>query len=339
MAAARKPWPVQLQTTVVDLARNFDGEFGVYVKHLRTGVKYTYNSATPFYLASVVKFPIMVTIFDGLNRGEWALAEPLEFSESDRRDGSAVLGNAAAGQKYSMMELLDMMMNYSDNSATDLLVKRMGTEAINNTLRKLELHDFREITGMLDVRRRIYGLVDAEAEKLSPEQIREIAEDKSLRKKGQALAKVLGKKPAYSSEQMQEAFDTYYATEVNSAPLDAIGELLERLGTGQLISPQASSAMLEIMKACKTGVHRVRAGLPDTTVFAHKTGTQHQRICDVGIFYLRDDDPVIAAICVKEFSSQSNAEKIMAKIGSELYSLLEKANRQDMASREVTSQP
>jgi hypothetical protein len=103
--------------------------------------------------------------------------------------------------------------------------------------------------------------------------------------------------------------------------MEAVGELLERLATGRLISPAASQAMIETLLGTITGQSRIPARLPAQVPVAHKTGTQYQRICDLGIIYVSDDRPVVMAACTKG-GTKKRSEEFISVVARRVYDLL-----------------
>jgi beta-lactamase class A len=309
---------------MVTAARSFPGELGLYVEDLSTGDRYTYNAATPFYLASVVKLVVMVAAFRQIEAGELRIDERIDLSTDDIRDGTAMADRVRVDAQVQVEELLQLMMQLSDNTATDLLLKRLGTDLVNATPTALGVNGFRPITTMLDVRRRVYAQLDPRGRQLSPGQIVRVRQNKGLRRRAAALTELWDVKPPFAARDLNEAFERYYATQVNSAPLEAVGALLARLGREQLVSPAASKAMLDLMSGCVTGRQRLRSDLPPGAVLAHKTGTQRHQACDVGIMML-PNRRVVVAMCAKEFGELVSAERLMARIGRRIYELLDAA--------------
>lgn len=325
LGAAEPPeavtWPVALQTEVVKLARSFEGELAVYVKDLPSGVRYTYNAATPMYLASVVKLPMLVALYDRLARGELRLDDELVVTSADLRDGSPVV-NDHEGESLTVARLAELMMMRSDNGATDLLVERIGLSSINEVLAGLGVPGFRPLTSLIDVRRQVYGNLHPDGATLSAAQYIELRDVRPLGQRGKLLARMLGLAKGFSAREVERAFERYYATQLNSAPLEAVGQLLEAMVQGRVVSPEASAEMLALMRRCETGAKRLRGELPAEVAVAHKTGTQHRRICDVGVMYLAEDHPVVIAVCVKDFGPLAPAERVIARVARSTYDLL-----------------
>lgn len=322
-AWAQPPWPVSLQAEVTREARKFDGEICVYIKEIATGERYTHNAATPIYLASGIKIMVLITVFEEISQGRTGWSEQLEFGEEDIRDGAYELLPRRVGEKFSVEQLVAWMMEKSDNAATDLLIKRVGIQAVNTAAQKYGGSEFCWITSMLDVRRNIYEQIDQRAALLTNLQIAELAGKRPLGRRARHLGKLIGeKKRRFTSGDLWKAFQAYYDSGLNSAPLDAMGQLLEKIERGEVVSPEASMQMLEIMKRCRTGKRRIRAGLPDQVTLAHKTGTQMKRICDLGIMYMPDEQPVVFAVCLKDFSSRRKAEALVARLAKKTADLL-----------------
>jgi beta-lactamase class A len=322
-AAAQPPWPVSLQAEVTREARKFKGEICIYVKEISTGERYTHNAATPVYLASGIKIMVLITVFEEIEAGRLQWAEEIEFTKEDIRDGAYKLLPKHVGKRFSVEELVGMMMEKSDNAATDLLIKRVGIEKVNAAVQKYGGQDFCWITSMLDVRRNIYEHIDQRAAQLTNLQILELAKKRPFNRRARHLGKLIGeKKKRYTSRDLWKAFEAYYHSGLNSAPIDAIGKLLEKLVHGEVVSEEASAQIIEIMKRCQTGKRRIIAGLPKNVVLAHKTGTQLKRICDLGIMYLPDEQPVIFAVSLMDFPSRRRAEALVARLAKKAAELL-----------------
>lgn len=316
-------WPADLQTDITGIYRWFNGEIGLYVKDLSTGVRYTHNSATPMYIASGVKLAVMVEVFRQLGAKQLSLDEELIYGADDVRDGAPVMGHLRIGTPVSIKLLVDAMITQSDNAATDMIMQRIGVPSVSKGLVKEGIFGFGHITTLLDVRKLVYKEVDPRVSTLQPAEFMAIglAEnmDARLSKLSELLKEPLGH---FTAGDIERAFKTYYRTGYNSAPLDAMGVLLERLARGKLVSAEASKQMIDIMLKTQTGTRRVRAGLPPSVPLAHKTGTQYRRICDFGIFWMTPERPVVLAACVKGGQTRKRAEEVIAFMTQRTFALL-----------------
>jgi beta-lactamase class A len=304
-------WPVALETEVVRFARGFDGELAFYVKDLSDGSVYSYNGETPFYLASVVKIAVLREVYRQLDAGRLALDELLTLSAEAVRDGSGLAKSSALGARFSVSELLKRMIHQSDNAAADLLIERVGLDRINAALDAMG--GFGEVTSMLTVRHLVYGRLSPKALSLTPGQIFELAQINPLEERARALGKAIGEHQL-SGRDLARAFEAYYADLLNSASMSAVVRLLESLHRCEGLSASSCRAIIETLKHCETGEARLKAQLPPGLAFAHKTGTQHRRICDVGLLYL-PGKPIAIAACAKDFQSMRAAEVLFAQLG------------------------
>jgi beta-lactamase class A len=281
-------------------------------------VRYTYNAATPMYLASTVKIFFLIELLRQAEAGQLDLDEPQTLAEEDFRDGSEHLGHKKPGDSFTLRELMHFMMHVSDNTATDLILRRVGIENVNNGL--LE-HGYavNELTPMLDVRRNVFRMVAPEADALSPENVRAVQEQSSQSRRISVLNDLLKPAKRWRSGDLHRAWMGYYAEGKNSAPMEVMGAVLEDLVRGRVLGPKVAREALTLMMGCKTGKNRLRKSLPPSAVLAHKTGTQYLRVCNSGVLFVTPDRPVVIAACTKDFPTTARAESLLAGIGSAVY--------------------
>lgn len=321
---AKKPflpvWPVELQRDVMKAARRHSGEFAMYVKDLDSGVRYTFNAATPMYLASGIKILVMAALMKKLEAKEVSLSNELIYGPEDLRDGSPMLSYLREGTAVSIEILLEAMIQQSDNAATDMLIKHIGINAVRDLMTEEDLNGFGPVTTLLEVRRLVWQGIDRRTKSFTPRQIFDLRMtqplDARLVKLTEMLDEPFGK---YSLPDYYRAYEEYYARGYNSASMEKMGELLERIVTERLVSPSASRQMLKILRGTQTGVNRIRAGLPAYVELAHKTGTQFRRTCDFAVFFMPRGGPVIMAVAVKAGRMRTAREALMARLAERTY--------------------
>jgi beta-lactamase class A len=227
-----------------------------------------------------------------------------------------------AGSRFSIRELLKFMIGVSDNAASDMLARRVGVHNIEHGLRALGFEGFTRITTLIDVRRGVFREVDVHADDLTPLQIRDLRWTVGWHAQAAKLTQVLGRPPGtYSKDLLLAAYDRYYATETNCARLDTVAAILERLWRRELISPEASEAMIALLSDVNTSRARLLGRLPPGTKVAHKTGSQYERICDLGIITLPDQHPLILTACLRGGNDRNLAEATLAEIARHAYDL------------------
>lgn len=121
-----------LQHELDALAQPFEGVVGVYVEHFASGETAAIRADEPFPTASLVKVPILIGVFDRLERHELEWRKPLEWEKRRLYPGEDVLGRFEEGAPVNLAELVTFMCTFSDNSAS-LWCQELagGGEAIN----------------------------------------------------------------------------------------------------------------------------------------------------------------------------------------------------------------
>ena len=128
---------VKLNTMVADLAKNFNGDVGIYVKSLKTGKIASYNADTIFPTASMIKVPITCGVFDKIEKGELKYKTELIYKDSLLYAGEDILGSFKHGEKIWLAKVLMLMITTSDNTASLWSQSLAGTGvAINQLMEK-----------------------------------------------------------------------------------------------------------------------------------------------------------------------------------------------------------
>ncbi|HXH07140.1 MAG TPA: serine hydrolase [Vicinamibacterales bacterium] len=146
IAAAARPAeppgpPGALQAAVEGAARRLDGTIGVYAKHLRTGEEIAVDADRRFPTASVIKVAVMVEAFHQLAQGRLARDDRVRLDEAAKVGGTGVLRELDDGLEPTIGDLIRLMIVVSDNTATNLLLERVGTRHVNA---RMEAYGLRE---------------------------------------------------------------------------------------------------------------------------------------------------------------------------------------------------
>jgi len=105
----------------------------------------------------------------------------------------------------------------------------------------------------------------------------------------------------------------------NASTPRAMLALLAAIDRGGALSPQSRAVLLDTMTRTSTGKNRMRAGLPDGTVFAHKTGTLQGVTDDVGIIRLPDGRHLALAIFITGPEGHTPHATMIAQVTRALY--------------------
>lgn len=110
----------------------FEGDAGVYVRHLGDGRTAGVRSDEAFPTASMVKVPILIGVFAKLETGELEYKKPLVWEARRKYDDHDLLARFQDGAKVEIAELVTLMSTFSDNTASLWLQELAGGgETIN----------------------------------------------------------------------------------------------------------------------------------------------------------------------------------------------------------------
>src|SRR5262245_14411526 len=101
------------------------------------GRRWSRHGDRRFRAASVVKIPLMIEVYRRMEAGTLRLDETQALTDADRAAGSGVLLHLHAGLAPSVEDLVYLTMSISDNTATNLLIRRVGMPAVNGVMHSL----------------------------------------------------------------------------------------------------------------------------------------------------------------------------------------------------------
>ena len=134
------PAPLQsLRSGLHHLVTRLPGSAGAEVLDLSTGLRVSYNASRPMPAASTIKVPVMVEVFRQLEKGRFDLNHRMTLLYRDKDWGSGDLSDASVGSTYTVDDLLSRMIDVSDNTATNMLIRLVGRRSINSEMIALGL--------------------------------------------------------------------------------------------------------------------------------------------------------------------------------------------------------
>ncbi|OGX14816.1 MAG: hypothetical protein A2166_05895 [Omnitrophica WOR_2 bacterium RBG_13_41_10] len=136
---------------------SFNGKPGSTIKDLSNNWQIKINPNGSFPAASLVKIPIMAACFYAVNEGRLKLDENLQLRTKDKVLGSGNLKNLASGRLFSIQQLLEIMITESDNTATNMLIERIGFDYLNDCFKKIGLKNTNISRKMMDFKSRRHG--------------------------------------------------------------------------------------------------------------------------------------------------------------------------------------
>src|SRR5690349_24521520 len=133
----------KLARAVEEIAAELGGRMAVAARHLRRGWALDLNAGERFPSASVIKVAILVELLARADEGDCNLSETLPLQDAEKVPGSGVLSMLHAGIDLSLEDLAHLMITVSDNTASNMLIGRLGCDRINGRLEALGLRQTR----------------------------------------------------------------------------------------------------------------------------------------------------------------------------------------------------
>ncbi len=300
----RPPGLSRARAAVAGIVKASDGTVGMAVKHMESGGGFAVNGDVFFPLASVVKLPILTEVMAEIAEGRFGLAEEWGLGPEDQfYEGSLLSDLKAPGIRLSVENLINMMMWLSDNTATDVLLRKVGIDSVNARMRSFGIEDIRvgrtirEL--LLD-----YFIGDSRKYASTPkDEFARLYERTAVEDPG-ALAKA---RADFARDPADQA-----------TPL-AVNALLEKIFRKEVLDPGSCARILEVMAGCQTGSRRIRGLLPRGTYVAHKTGTIGGTVNDCGIIELPGGAGHLALSVLSKDADPDRAEDTIALIAKTVY--------------------
>jgi beta-lactamase class A len=281
-----------LDSAFAAIERESGGELGVTAVVVEGGRTVAYRDGEAFPMASTYKLPIALAVLARVDSGRISLDDSVRLTPADHRLGPSPVteGLPAGGGAVTARRLLESMMTFSDNTATDALMRLVGgPAAVQAHLRS------RGIEGMRIDRYEGQVYLDYNGVVRPPP---------AAESTPQALQRAIDAVP---QAEKQAARERFWADPRDTTTPDAMAALLAQLQRGEGISPASRAFLLDAMRRSPTGTRRIRAGVPRGTDVADKTGTLGRTTNDVGIFTLPDGSHVAIAVLVRG-STLANAQ-------------------------------
>ena len=95
----------------------------------------------PLIAASMIKLIVLATFLDAVDQGTLSMEEPYVIQSEDIVGGTGSVQSAGAGASYTLAELARLMISESDNVAANVLINRLGMDAVNAEAEKLGLEN------------------------------------------------------------------------------------------------------------------------------------------------------------------------------------------------------
>ena len=311
----KTPFMTTSRTPVLDVKRlNRDlralaerarpGALGFGVMNLESGQMWTLNGERRFPMQSVFKAALGAAALAEVDGGRLALSEAIAIDANQLSPPYSPIAEAWPGRtSYTADELLVAAVIDSDNTAADVLMKRIGGPgAVTAWLQGRKVDEVRIDRYEREVQPEAHGMA-------------------SFRPawKGDAFTAV---RLSIAPERRREAMAAYLRDPRDTATPRGMLGFLAKLDAGELLSAASSRRLVAMMRQSPRGAERLKAGFPKGSSFAHKTGSSGTDLGltlaynDVGILTLADHRSYAVAAFLSGSSADETARNtLLADVG------------------------
>jgi beta-lactamase class A len=280
--------PRYLAGRIDELGRTFDGQVGIAVRSVNDGWSTGWQENGYYPQQSVSKLWVSITALDAVDRGKIRLTDKVTLTRGDLTLFHQPIAAKIAGGPYTttLDDLMFKAITTSDNTANDKLMRSIGgAKAVRAMIAAKGLGAIRFYDGERALQSKIAGLIWSPSYSIGS----------AFWDARNALPYALRK----------AAFDRYVADPYDGAAPSAIVNALAALKRGELLSPQSTRRLLDIMGNTKTGANRLKGGLAPGWTLSHKTGTGQELggkqagYNDIGILTAPDGRSYSVAVMIK----------------------------------------
>lgn len=116
------------------------GQVSVAIEHLESGISYRRDADRPMPTASLIKLAVMAEAYQQAAEGKLDLNQMVQLRDQDKVPGSGLLTrHFSDGASISVKDAIRLMIAFSDNTATNLVLDQIGLESTRQRMRKWNL--------------------------------------------------------------------------------------------------------------------------------------------------------------------------------------------------------
>lgn len=135
--------PQTLDDKIQNAIKDFSGKVWIYAKNLDTGKDYALRADEQVRTASTIKLAIMTEVFHQVAQGKLHWNDEIVLTKEKKQGGSGILFEFSDNTKIDLQTALHLMIVVSDNTATNLVLDKVGADNVNNFVDSLGLHQTR----------------------------------------------------------------------------------------------------------------------------------------------------------------------------------------------------
>lgn len=127
----------ELRNTFLNITKGYSGQGYVYFSYLNNGAWVGIRERDMITAASTVKVPLAMAVYKGIEDGKFTGDEEYVIQEEDLNAAFGNLYKGGVGQVVTLKELVKVLLEYSDNTASNAIVDIFKRVGIDNPLEKV----------------------------------------------------------------------------------------------------------------------------------------------------------------------------------------------------------
>ena len=319
------PELAKLRAEIVKTSKEVKGQMGFYMKHIESDKSIAIEADKIFPLGSVFKLAVMLETFRQADAGMLSLDERIELETRHYCIGEGLLQYLQPGLKPTIRDLIALMVIATDNTASEMLWKRIGIQRVNMLIRELGLAKtsiyipYRESFLMSmgygpykdlsipEAARRWKNLSDMERMKALNETEREAANltIEEFRKKYESIYGIKAQLRMKTQRIYDEVFD-------NVGTPREIGVLLEKVVKHEAVSPESSETILSLLMRQESTTSMSLLLAPEIPV-ALKSGDTACSVANAGVIYVSTNSHVVLCCIFKNIEDGQKDKAVLAE--------------------------
>ncbi len=128
---------MEIENEIIKRLELLPGKISFYFENLDTGESIGYREHEPMMAASVIKLFVMVSVFEGVDRNTFRMDKMFEIKREECVPSCGALTYLHDQIQVTLMDLVTLMIIFSDNTATNVLIDFIGADVINRTITEL----------------------------------------------------------------------------------------------------------------------------------------------------------------------------------------------------------
>ena len=143
--ASASPDAGDLEVRLRQMVSGFEGTVSLYARNLDTGREVGIEPDRRVRTASTIKLPIACALAAEVAAGRARWDERLMIRAQDKVSGSGGLAEFSDGETISLRDARTLMIVVSDNTATNLILDRIGADRVNAYMQSIGLEATRSM--------------------------------------------------------------------------------------------------------------------------------------------------------------------------------------------------